>query len=1114
MLLYYVNMSLKKTIKIKYLIEKEKANMRNTFSKVLVLVLALTLLAGQMNIAVFALDTEYCTCTEHTDNDELVSVYEGTCTTDATNTYKCASCEKNYVIVTKVHTGHDIEVLEAVEPTCTETGLTEGAKCSVCDEILAAQEELPATGHTEAAFDNIDATCTEPGYKDGKYCSVCNEVLEAQEEIPALGHDTEEIPAVDATCTETGLTAGEYCPVCEQVIVEQEEIPALGHTEKVIPAVPSTCLENGHEEYTVCDVCGEELTEKVELPLIGHTYVMNEEAPSCWDAGAVTFTCSVCGHTIAEDGAEPKHNYVVIYDQEVDEPDFEPNCRVGYWRTYECTVCGDQYEETYGRLAHEFDRVVDKAATCTKNGYHRVYCSCPGPEGEGYCSHYVGHMAGKKYTVIDGNVHIVFTDGTVDPYPSSCDVGCFDESGEVSYKIPKLGHSYIWETVEGDCTTDTIKVEICERCGEETGNFEVIEEAPGHVFVDHEGKEPTCTEIGWDAYRTCENCDYSTYDEIAAHGHAEVIVDAVEATCTESGLTEGKYCGICELVLVEQETVPATGHSAGDSLGSVLPTCTKDGFVISQCQVCETILRSYPAELKALGHIEVVDEAVEPTCTETGLTEGKHCEREDCDVENGILVAQEEIPALGHDMAVDEAVEPTCTETGLTEGMSCSRCDATDMEGYVAQEEVPALGHDEVIDEAVEPTCTEPGLTEGSHCSVCDEVFTAQEEIEALGHSEDTYHRNGFAPTCTRTGMTEGEYCSRCHEAVEGGEEIPALGHTEKTVVGKAATCTDTGVTDGVVCDVCNVVITAQVIIPALGHTEVAVEAVEPTCDEDGAEAGVYCSVCDEVLEGLETIPAVGHTAVEMPAVEPTYDSVGYTSFWQCEACGEITEEPEEIPALNEVIAFRYDVAGINNADVAVNSGKIIVNVYLDVRSDFARLRGADYAFSFDSDAMKLVDVEGGVMFDKFNYTPVSIANTNGVIKLGANMAFGAETAVFEKGEYLFATVEFKVENDAFGNYVFGTTEYEVSRDSGLINDVAIYTTAGASITVVKLGDINEDGKLSTGDVNMFYEWASDDANVGGYNASLDMNKDGEVTFDDYALLLDAVVGDDAYLGL
>ena len=132
----------------------------------------------------------------------------------------------------------------------------------------------------------------------------------------------------------------------------------------------------------------------------------------------------------------------------------------------------------------------------------------------------------------------------------------------------------------------------------------------------------------------------------------------------------------------------------------------------------------FTARYTAIPHTEVVDKAVEPTCTETGLTEGKHCS-----VCSAVLVKQEVVKAKGHTEVIDKAVAPTCTKTGLTEGKHCSVCSAV----LVEQEVVKAKGHTEVIDKAVEPTCTKTGLTEGKHCSVCGEVLVEQEVVPALG---------------------------------------------------------------------------------------------------------------------------------------------------------------------------------------------------------------------------------------------------------------------------------------------------------------------------------------------------------------------------------------------
>ena len=116
-----------------------------------------------------------------------------------------------------------------------------------CEFPTPELPEAPCTHEgTEEILSGKAATCTEAGLTEGKKCSVCGTVIVAQEEIAALGHKEETLPAKAATCTATGLTEGKKCSVCGTVTVAQTTIPA-GHTWGEVDA-------NGNVPCTKCDV--------------------------------------------------------------------------------------------------------------------------------------------------------------------------------------------------------------------------------------------------------------------------------------------------------------------------------------------------------------------------------------------------------------------------------------------------------------------------------------------------------------------------------------------------------------------------------------------------------------------------------------------------------------------------------------------------------------------------------------------------------------------------------------------------------------------------------------------------------------------------------------------
>lgn len=101
------------------------------------------------------IDTDSSSETD-TSSDTDTSSETDTDTSGNTDTDISTDTDNNTDNNTDTHT-HTPVVIPAVPATCTQTGFTEGSRCSVCGEILVPQTEIPMTPHE---------------YEDGK-CKNC-----------------------------------------------------------------------------------------------------------------------------------------------------------------------------------------------------------------------------------------------------------------------------------------------------------------------------------------------------------------------------------------------------------------------------------------------------------------------------------------------------------------------------------------------------------------------------------------------------------------------------------------------------------------------------------------------------------------------------------------------------------------------------------------------------------------------------------------------------------------------------------------------------------------------------------------------------------------------------
>ena len=263
--------------------------------------------------------TEIIPATGHEWGDKK-QIREAGCVTTGEVQYTCQNCNEVKTETTPAK-GHTIVTDKGVTPTCTQSGLTEGKHCSVCNEVIQKQKKLAPKKHHAVTDKAVEATCSKEGLTEGKHCSVCNQVLVEQKKVRKKRHVLQKKKGTPATCTEYGWTDRIFCTVCNTITQRRVRIAPLGHTIVTDQAVEATCTQNGLTEGKHCSVCNEVITKQKEIPAKGHTIVTDKAVKAtCEQSGLTEGThCSDCNEVIQkqETIAALGHEYLsgAIYDK-------------------------------------------------------------------------------------------------------------------------------------------------------------------------------------------------------------------------------------------------------------------------------------------------------------------------------------------------------------------------------------------------------------------------------------------------------------------------------------------------------------------------------------------------------------------------------------------------------------------------------------------------------------------------------------------------------------------------------------------------------------------------------------------------------------------------------
>ena len=436
-------------------------------------------------------------------SDQLVYVNAkditfGTGNTDSATNGQVRITAIEVVYVLEKHECNQNKVIEGKDATCTEDGLTEGAKCDVCGTITKEQETITAQGHTPEIDEAVSPKCNATGLTQGSHCKVCSEVIVAQETIETVDHS---------------FGDNSKCIWCGSLNHE--------HSYKSVVTAP-TCTTTGYTTYT-CD-CGDTYTDN-KTPVVGHNFV--DSVCTLCGSTKITYTFSnyTAGTQYAKNEEHVLDEYVTI-------------------TTYDC----------------HFTSELRIYSSSTNNGYAIIYSVNPittigvnagnkadtinvygSNDGVNWSETPVGTISvtSTSYKDYSANLGEGYNWIKLDVKGSNqvrlksmtlTTVGSGSEGGDTGHT-----HSYTGEvTTAATCTNDGVMTYTC-TCGE--GTYTEAIEATGHSYANGsctvcDAEDPDYTE-GGDVTEPVEETNTLTFDNTSKR----IEYSTSKQVWTENGIT-------------------------------------------------------------------------------------------------------------------------------------------------------------------------------------------------------------------------------------------------------------------------------------------------------------------------------------------------------------------------------------------------------------------------------------------------------------------------------------------------------------------------------------------------------------------------------------------------